>query len=116
MMIADGRRRLVRRMKVFPHMNLNPSQRRIFPKYSFAILFFAVWNVLVWTGVLYAVYHGQFNEVESGGRLMGVVHADREPGKFWLMVLSLPVFGAFMMTFFVVLAVRESRRRRESAE
>ena len=96
-------------------MNPNPSQPRGRWKHSFAIWFFAVWNVLVWLVAACAIYQGQFNEVASGGYFMGVVHADHEPGKFWLMVLGLPVFGAFMMTYFVVSAVRESRRQGESA-
>jgi hypothetical protein len=89
------------------------SQRR--SKYSFAIRFFAVWNVLAWLGAACAIYRGQFNEGDEGGRIMGVVHASHEPGKFWVMVLMLPVFGAVMMSYFVVSAVRESRRQRESA-
>jgi hypothetical protein len=96
-------------------MDPKPSQRRSRLKHSSAIWFFAVWNVLVWLNAAYATYQGRFNEADSGGRLMGVVHADHEPGKFWLMVLALPAFGAIMMAYFVVGAVREARRQRESA-
>jgi hypothetical protein len=88
------------------------SQRGSRSKHSFAIWFFAVWNVLAWLFAAYAIYHGQFNEGAGGGQFIGVVHADQEPVKFWLMVLSLPVFGAFMMTYFVVSALRAGRASR----
>ena len=93
-------------------MDPKASQRRSRLKYSFAIWFFAIWNVLAWLVAAHAIYHGQFNEGASGGHFIGVVRADQEPVKFWLMVLSLPIFGAFMMSYFVVSAVRESRRQR----